>query len=559
MSEIKETSNVPLQKPNENDAFFTKNFSLGRNSEKADEERNVFGIKENKHSAISEQKFIPVPKRTDLFDKGSDNQFSSSGDKKESIIDRLNPNKKKESIVDRLNHDKKESIIDRLNPKNKESIIDRLNPNKKKESLPLKNFTDNFAKNSNIAGKIDNLVGKISIGKGEFTNLKFSQLFPNADNLQDESNISNKLLETGTARFLEKNKDLVVLFNENPDLLAKLSDSNIESQDDVKRLVVDFVLDKFKSGKSVSKDFFEDNFLLTKFTAFDLGGISNILDKDSSAFKAFTADKTFGIKLSEDNATTEAAKLFQNSSTFNTSFFSQNPLSSFHFLSSTSAVKDAKQEKSNSNFESNNNAEELGRSRFTKSDNEKDNDELFVSRTSAREKDFQSEAVDFVFKQLNRGSAFDKDFLSSNTRFTNAVANDFFANKNNSVVEFLNNNSSLTKISEKPFDLDKIFTSFQADQASKKLPKDFPIDKEFLEENFNVAFLINGSPEFTDALVKDKDNVEQFINLNANNKNKTKPDRFQTLTNVNNALNNFFSTFNSGFSGNRGVNVDLTA
>lgn len=529
MNEIDNTSPIFLAKSSETTNLFVKKPDSDKKTEKAAKAKDK---KTESTDKTKEQKFIPVFKSSKPPDKAEKKDFATIPEKDKSFIDKIRERN--------------------LKPAGQETSI-------------LKNRANNIATNTRITEKIANLTAKLSIEKGSFTNLKFSDLFPNTKNLPDGEDIGSKILEVGTSAFLQKNKELVTLFNGNTDLLSKLASPNVENQEDVKGLIVDFVQGKIDSSKTVTRDFLSNNFTLTKFAAFNLGGIIDVLNNDNSAQKAFTADETFGLEILEDKIADKAASKFQKSAALSPSFFSQNPLAAFRFLSSSSARSSATTEKSNKKSDSDEekNVKEdvkTDKSTFDKKLQKRNNDEIFASQFSRQEEDLKSEAVNFAFNQLQRGSVFTKDFLNNNSRFSNVIANDKLTNKKDSLVDFLDKNKGLTKVSDKPVNLEKIYTSFQAESATKKLPKDFPIDKEFLDENFNVAFLINQSPKFTNGLIRDKERVEKFIDLSTNKTKEIKTTKNEAFTKVNGAINSFFDAFNPAVEEIKtGRNVDLTA
>lgn len=586
MTENIDIKTISLPNSVEIAGFFTKSVSSDKKEEKSVND-NDFLFKSNQ-----DQIFNAVPaKRANefVFGLNNDDEKFVFGTKKKN-----NPFSGSTSG---------NSFIDNIRERNLSPVQKRdFSPTNKARPVftPLSEHNAIFARNTTITNKIETYVGGLSIESGKFTNLKFSQLFPQAQELPNGNEIGDTLLNIGTATFLQSNKDLVGLFNDNPELLSQLASPEVKNENDVKQIVVDFVSGKLNSNRTITNDVLKNNFLLTKFAAFDLGGIIGILNNDSSSQKAFAADETFGLKQIEEDIFEKASRLFPGNSVFSRSFFRKNPTAAVHFLSNTgqaNVIRNSTNNGNSSNFVFNNgnngngnngngqgngidnangsgngngqgNAIGLGNgngqgnafglNNFTSANN-KDGDVLFTSRISSNLKNIKSEAVNFAFNQFNTSPVLNKTFLNSNNSFRNAAIGSEFTDKEDSLIDFVNNNKELTRITDKAVDIKKIYTSFQAEKATKKLPKGFAINKEFLNENSNLAFLINTSPKFTKALIKDEENVEKFVELNSTKKKELNVTRKEALTKVTGAVTSFLNTFSTDANKKAGVNVDLTA
>lgn len=347
------------------------------------------------------------------------------------------------------------------------------------------------------------------IESGSFVSLKYSHLFPSVVNQPG----GDKIIDFATAAFFQNNKDMVSFFNENSNLLSSLINGDIKTSDDIKNEFVGFVFDQLNSDPAITKDFLGNHFFLTKFTALNIGGVIGLLNSDNAAKKAFTGGPVFGKEIIETRIAKMASELFPNDSRYSESFFKKNMIDAVFFLKNPGEVSAVKQD------------DDMGK--------------FISSRFAFFESTFKSELVDTVFNQLNTGTVFTKDFLSSNLDFTIVAAGDSLINNGHTLIQFIKENKDLTS-ALKPVDLNKIYISFEAKLASEKLPDNFPIDISFLEENINITFLINSSGSFTNALIEDKEVIERFV-LNNSGKNEEADIQNSTRTTINKAFDSFLT------------------
>lgn len=398
-------------------------------------------------------------------------------------------------------------------------------------TLPVSAFKNNdISPNINPSLKPDNLFNKFSFfptqkGKDSFINLRFSNVFSNARNQPG----GEKFIDINTASFLQNNKELVNFFNENSTLLTSLINGDIKNRKDVEDIVVDFVADKLASKSVALKDFLSSHFVLSKFAALDLGGIISLINNNSSIEKAFTADATFAKEIIKDQIFDKASSLFPKSEELTRLFFEKNLIAAVFLLDKPGEVARIKNE-------------------------QLEGEKTFVKRADTIEGLFKSELVDIAFDQFGLGSVLSKSFLNTNLEFTTIAVGDILTNKSGlTLAQFLKENRELLPVLD-PVEIDKIFISFQAETASRKFPDNFPIDKEFLESNFNLAFVINLSPGFVDALKEDKEAIERFIknNLQRDSDSKSR----DIFSRINLALDAFLSGFVTREK--TGTNLDLT-
>lgn len=381
--------------------------------------------------------------------------------------------------------------------------------------------------------KPDNLFNKFSFfptqkGKDSFVNLRFSNVFSNARNQPD----GEKFIDINTAHFLQNNKELVNFFNENTTLLTNLINGNIKNRNDIEDIVVEFIMDKLASKTVSLKDFLSSHFVMAKFVALDLGGIISLINNNSSIEKAFTADAGFAKEIIKDQIFKGASSLFPKSEELTPSFFKKNLIAAVFLLDKPGEVARIKNE-------------------------QLEGEKTFVKRADSIEGLFKSELVDLAFDQFGLGSVLSKLFLSTNLEFTTIAVGDLLTNNTGlTLLQFLKENRRLLPVLDTigPVEIDNIFTSFQAEIASRRFPDNFPIDKEFLENNFNLAFVINLSTGLADALKEDKEAIERFI------KNNLQKDSGSTSRDIFTRIDLAMDAFLSGFVTREkiGTNLDLT-
>ncbi len=466
-----------------------------------------------------------------------------------------------------------DNILNREFEKKLKPVGDRLIPIEPQLENVI--FNEKFLR---IAEKAENYVADVIKSRGEFVNLKVSQIFSNATELPEGGEKADKVLDPNSAKFLEKNKDLVEIVNENSSLLSNFISDDVRSEDDAKQLVVNFVYDKLDTTREITKDFLDENFLLTKFVASDFGNITEILNNDTRAETAFTAEPSFGLELLEKQIVSSVASLFPTSETITSTFLANNPFAAVNLLGKPQKVKALKIENGNNRLkkivvddivsESKDKIKIKDKDKDKNKDKDKkikikkvkSSDKTLVSNISSLNVSFRSETVNFAFNQINNKAVLNRSFLNANPRFTLAVAGDFLTNKNrdNTLAQFLNEDKELTRITKKPPDVDKIFASFHAEIAVRKLPEDSALDREFLSANVNIAFMVNQSPEFAKALEKDNERIEKFVDLNRGGTGERELTKEEVLTSLGESFDAFLDVFGAPANGDTGESVDLT-
>lgn len=421
-------------------------------------QNNNFGINKPKDKELGKSK----------NDDGGDDKIKKT---KESTIETKDKDKVKEKDKDKEKKDDKQFKIKDVKEDDK--------------VIKITIFEEEKKSKFEISQEVDNFFNKQLINRGADTkNIKFSSLFPNAKKFLGLG--SEKVVDKNVASFLQNNRDLVDLFNGNNKLLESLVSTNGKSQEHVKGVVVDFVFDNVNSNKFVTKDFLAKNPILTKFAALNLGEVSDLLNSSPFAGKAFTGDSSFVKEDIEDRIVDQAAALFPNDSKLTKQFFKENKLAAVFLLNKPGEVSSIR------------------------------NDEInFARRASVLDSHIRNSVVESVFNQLDNESVFSKEFLNTNLDFTVAALGDSLTNDGNNLIEFVKENRDIAPVFGS-VNFSNIFTSFAAKTASEKFPKDFPIDRNFLEQNPNISFLSNSFPSVPESLkdTKVKDKVETFVEQN---------------------------------------------
>ena len=144
----------------------------------------------------------------------------------------------------------------------------------------------------------------------------------------------NVLARVDKARFVRENRDLLSVFEGNPDLAARLQDRTVKERADLETVLREAATDKLGAANPITDGFLRDRPELAMVLALNAGGITDKLATNTDAAKAVVDGSIpFDADLKKRLAA-EAIKLFPNRDTMKMreSFLEEQPVAAVYFL-----------------------------------------------------------------------------------------------------------------------------------------------------------------------------------------------------------------------------------
>ena len=306
-----------------------------------------------------------------------------------------------------------------------------------------------------------------------------------------------------TARFLSNNSHLVAQVNSDSGLMNSLLNGSDTQRKDIEKQIAKEAAGRLEFASPINEEFLEKNSDLARFILLDIGGITDVLNKNNDLAKAITRGGFNGEEIIRERTAQKAFSLLHNRSKITEDFLKENTAAAIYLIQNPAEAR------------------ELDKSRSKATDFV---DTFETLKENTVESSIASEAL-----SLLSGTGVTLEFLENNMDFAEIIVADELVNDGPSLAGYIKSSGSLSEIIQRVqsgevsmdssgINVSGIISEQQAELAVRKLSGNFPLDEEFFKKNVALSFLVNQSDEFQKALSDSKGTVERFIGADSNNR-----------------------------------------
>lgn len=279
--------------------------------------------------------------------------------------------------------------------------------------------------------------------------------------------------------FVHRNGDLLSIIDQDQGLLNRALSQGFEDRSDLLKIVSDGVAAQLPSDSPITSRFLAENRGISGLLGLNLGGLRDTVAKDETVAADLADGQTIQTAILRQVATAAADATGTSTSKkgdLGLDYFTANPLAAAYLLANPTEARRIANDSSSSSAEAFEKKFALGRSVI------------------------QDDVARRAHTLLDNTTAYPLSYLKADTNFSSLLVGASQLKENNDLGTYLRNRPELTL---ERVDVSELLRTYEVDKASKHLPTDSPLDKEFLSQNVGLALVLNRHEQTRQDIVSD--------------------------------------------------------